>query len=292
MENEQATEKEQVQEQEQVEQVAEQTEQTETTEQTQEESTENQETEQTETEETQEQAVEEPKKFNIKRKGEEIELTEQEMIENAQKGFDYTKKMQAQAEIEKALEAQKAQYANITNNPNVVKMMLAEQAHIDPKYIFTDIPQPHPSLQEIDPAAYVAQLTDYQLSVKAKKMVDDTFAVMQQQQAALQNTAIINKAKLKYEDLPESDFNNMVQWASQRFQPVNGVYPQDSLDIAYKHLYGDKKTEDKLLSVSNKIQKTIKEAGKTKGIQTQRQKVTSQEKSSESEFLNYVSGKK
>lgn len=254
------------------------------------------ESKQEQTEESGAKQTEQPKTYKLKHKGQEIEVSsEEELLALANKGLDYTKKTQALSEVEKALSAQAEQQKLLASNPNAVKLLLAQQANIDPKYLFLDIPQPHPELQQIDPQGYAQAWVDYQMGVKAKETIGNMLNVMLQNQAQQQNGAIIQRARLKYvEDgeVGETQFNEMIEWAKNHVRPnTDGVYPSDTLDVAYKYLYGDKQMANEKLKISENIQKNLKEAVKAKPATAVNKRVEKPAKSAESDFLNFVSKK-
>jgi len=213
--------------------------------------------------------------------------------EHARKGMDYTKKTQLISELEQSLKDQLARTSALNNDPDFIRLGIAKQMSIPPDVLFQNPQPPDPSLQGYDERLYNQQYNTYDLAVKQKQLIENTFQMLQKQNADSINQAIVKKARLKYDDVPESEFTEMLTWASQRFQPdKNGVYPEDSLDIAYKQRYGDKKMEEMKLKQSNNFNKKIQEAVKQKPVKSVNQRVTKPAESSEKAFLDFVTKKK
>lgn len=304
-------EKEQVQEQGQVHEQAEvETAQEQIEEQVQEETTDNEQTsdeQESETEsDTQQEETQEVAKptddefvFKLKNKDEEIVLDvrnpehRKQLEENARKGIDYTKKTQLVSEIESELKAQKAKYSSFETDPDYVRLGIAKNMNIPAEVLFQNPQPPNEAMKDYDPTGYIQAFNSWDLAVKQKQLVENTFQMLQKQQSDSINTAIVKRARLKYEDTSEGEFKEMLTWASQRFQPDprTGVFPEDALDIAYKQLFGEKKMANDKINISNNIQKKIKEAVKKQPIPSVNQRVQKPASSPEKSFLDFVSKK-
>lgn len=99
---------------------------TETNQETPEEETETEETsketeEIEETEETDQQTQEEPESFEITVNGQKHKLTKEELIQNAQKGFDYTRKTQMLSDERRDIEARKRELLQMHRMMNELK---------------------------------------------------------------------------------------------------------------------------------------------------------------------------
>lgn len=299
---EQTTEQEetQVQQETQVESVAEETQEEQNQEQVQEE------TQETATEENQEESQQEQPKAvrKIKYQEQEVEIPEEEIDDYLSKGYDYTRKTQEVAERRKKLDELLQKQAEFTqqnssllNNPNAIKLAVAEQMGFDPKNVFSTPQPPNPAMQDYDLQGYVQQLTEYNTAVKEQQAINRVIEATNKQNADRANGFIIETAKMKYgEKVKPEEFNQMIFWAQQNIRPnAIGVYPDNALDVAYLTLFNQKDKETNALRVSDNIQKKIKDAGKNKPIQSQRKKITNEPSSSESDFLKFTertSGKK
>jgi hypothetical protein len=243
-----------------------------------------------ETDKKSETVVEEPvKTWKIKHNGEEIELDEAKLLENASKGFDYTSKMQKVSEIEKNYQQQTQQMQSFQNDPDALRLMIAKQSGVNPRNIFVEPIQPNPAMIDYDPQGYYKQLADYEVGIKERAFVNNALNVLVQQQANGVNNAIVSKAKLKYDDVPQQDFDKMVNWATDRIRPnQHGIYPEDSLDVAYKALFGDKKQQNEKLQTANKLVESIKKNNGKVASQSNRASVASSQESADNDFLKYV----
>lgn len=259
----------------------------------------------TESDTQQEDAPEEPVQskddeyvFKLKNKDEEVVLDirnpehRKQLEENARKGVDYTKKTQVISELEQHLKDERAKVQALNSDPDFIRLGIAKQMNIPAGVLFQDPQPPNNSMKDWDPEGYLQAFNSYDLATKQKALIENTFQMLQKQNADSINTAIVKKARLKYDSVSEDDFGQMLTWASQRFSPdKNGVYPEDSLDIAYKQIFGEKKMEETKLNLSNNFNKKIKDAVKQKPVKTVNQRVEKPAKSSEADFLEFVSGK-
>ena len=125
--------------------------------------------------------TEEPKKARIKVNGEELELSEDELINFAQQGVDYTKKTQQLAEQRKALEAEaqaviqaKQLRDAYAERLQVIEQMLSAQGQEE------DLE----SLKEADPIGYAVKVAEMQQREKQLQAVHaERYRIAQEQQA-------------------------------------------------------------------------------------------------------------
>lgn len=302
---EEQVQEEQATEQTEVETATEQTQETATEETTATEQTSEEQTTDTQTEsqasdtETQKEALQTQADdnliFKLKNKEEEfvydIRDAEQrkQLEEAARKGLDYTKKTQVLSELEQSLKDQQTKFSNIQNDPDYVRLGIAKQMNINPEVLFHTPQPPNEAMKDWDMTGYIQAYNTWDMATKQKQLIENTFQLLQKQNADSINNAIVKKSRLKYEDLNDQEFNQALQWASQRFQPdKSGVYPDDSLDVAIRQLFGDKKMETEKLKMSNNFNKKIQQAVKSKPVKQVSNRVEKPAKSSESDFVAFV----
>lgn len=123
----------------------------------------------------------EPKRFKVKVAGEELELSQEELISYAQQGADYTKKTQQLAEQRKALdaEAQSVVQARQLRDTYAERLQMIEQM-----LTAQDSNEDLDNLRENDPIGYAVKVADMQQ--KEKQMVavqNERHRIAQEQQA-------------------------------------------------------------------------------------------------------------
>lgn len=144
------------------------------------------------------QEPEEPKKARIKVNGEELELSEDELINFAQQGVDYTKKTQQLAEQRKALEAEAETVAQAkqlrdayAERLQVIEQMLSAQEQGE------DLE----TLKESDPIGYAVKVAEMQQREKQLQAVQaERYRIAQEQQAE-QAQALEQYMKLQAQEL-------------------------------------------------------------------------------------------
>jgi len=207
-----------------------------------------------------EEAQPDAPKRKITWQGQEVEVDESELVELAQKGFDYTKKMQSYSELEKANQ-QKIQLAEqLMSNPNAVKYAIAQQLGYDPNMVMGDVQAPDPSLQDQYPEQYGRQQAYFELASQQKQVFENAVNSMINLNTQSVNSAVLHKAKLQHE-LSEEQFNQVQTFLTNRVKPNQaGFYSSEDVDYVVRALYGEEKKASALLNQANKIQKTIQKA--------------------------------
>lgn len=127
---------------------------------------------------------EEPKRFKVKVAGEELELSEDELINYAQQGADYTRKTQQLAEQRKALEAEQESVVQArqlrdayAERLQMIEQMLSAQESTE------DLD----SLKESDPIGYAVKVAELQQKEKQLNAVKaERERIAQEQQAEYQ----------------------------------------------------------------------------------------------------------
>lgn len=123
----------------------------------------------------------EPKRFKVKVAGEELELSQEELISYAQQGADYTKKTQQLAEQRKALdaEAQSVMQAKQLRDVYAERLQMIEQM-LTAQNSNEDLD----SLKENDPIGYAVRVADMQQQEKQMVAVQaERQRIAQEQQA-------------------------------------------------------------------------------------------------------------
>jgi len=207
-----------------------------------------------------EEAQPEVPKHKIKWQGQEVEVDESELVELAQKGFDYTKKMQSYSELEKANQ-QKLQLADqFLSNPNAVKYAVAQQLGYDPNMVMGNLKPPDPNIREIYPEQYGREEAYYQLASQQKAQFENALNGMMALNTQSVNNAVLQKARLEHE-LNDEQFNTVQQFLTGRVRPNQaGFYTTEDVDYVVRALYGEQKKASALLNQTTKIQKIIKES--------------------------------
>lgn len=106
---------------------------------------------------------EEARKFTIKVDGKEIQLTEAELIERAQKGTDYSNKTMAVAEERKAVEAERAKVTEVRTQVEQDRTEIVNRLTAYTKFIESQVGQmPDAALLDYDTAGYLRQKEQYE----------------------------------------------------------------------------------------------------------------------------------
>ena len=233
------------------------TEQTANQEQATEKPVEQQETTETKTEETQ---VEAPKKWKIKHDGKEVELEESELIENAQKGFDYSRKTQSLAELEKANSQKLQLFDQLTQNPVLWKMAMAQNMGYDPALVTANPQQPDPSLESYNPVLYGRQMSEYEQQIRGKQAVDIALQNYINQATAVNNNALFEKGKIVH-NLNDAENQQVVGFMQQQMRPNQmGMYSEQQLEYAVNAVLGKGRISEAKLKTTENIQQIIKKA--------------------------------
>lgn len=124
---------------------------------------------------------EEPKRFKVKVHGEELELSEDELINYAQQGADYTRKTQQLAEQRKALEAEmrSVEEAKQLRDAYADRLQMIEQL-----LSAQDSTEDLEALKENDPVGYAVKVAELQQREKQLQAVQqERYRIAQEQQA-------------------------------------------------------------------------------------------------------------
>jgi hypothetical protein len=132
--------------------------------------------EEAEAQEESEEEAEEPT-FTIKVDGKEVTLKQSELIETAQKGFDYTQKTMAVAEQRKAVDAEKAEIGQIRQEVEQARGESLMRLQAYTQFMESQLGAPPPiALAHDDAATYLAQKELYE---SRKGMLEQAYAEIQ-----------------------------------------------------------------------------------------------------------------
>lgn len=139
--------------------------------------------------------------------GKEVRLKKSEVLELAQKGFDYTKKTMALAEERKALEPVKQQYQERLTQQEQALTETMHRLQTAADFLESELGQPPSTdLASYDAGAYIAQKEAYQARVDKLKNTYGQLQYLEQQQNHLRQSQLLEKAneteKYLVENLP------------------------------------------------------------------------------------------
>lgn len=224
--------------------------------------------EESEASEDEQEEVQEQPKFRVKVAGEEIEVTQEELIRGYQREADYTKKTQTLSEERKAVEAERAriQEANQLRDQYAQRLQLVEQ-------MLTQQPQENlEALKETDPIGYAVKVAEQQQRERQLQTVQaERLRIAQQQQAEQQELLqkhVASEAEKLMQAIPEyadkekgeslrkevRNFAKSIGWTDQE---LSSVYDSRAVLTLYKAMQ-----YDKLMSGKAEVNKKVADAPK------------------------------
>ena len=127
--------------------------------------------------------------------GKEVKLKKSEVLELAQKGFDYTKKTMALAEERKALEPVKQQYQERLTQHEQALTETMHRLQTAADFLESELGQPPSTeLASYDAGAYIAQKEAYQARVDKLRNTYGQLQHLEQQQNQLRQSTLLEKA--------------------------------------------------------------------------------------------------
>jgi hypothetical protein len=127
--------------------------------------------------------------------GKEVRLKKSEVLELAQKGFDYTKKTMALAEERKALEPVKQQYQERLTQHEQALTETMHRLQTAADFLESELGQPPSTeLASYDAGAYIAQKEAYQARVDKLRNTYGQLQHLEQQQNQLRQSTLLEKA--------------------------------------------------------------------------------------------------
>jgi hypothetical protein len=127
--------------------------------------------------------------------GKEVHLKKSEVLELAQKGFDYTKKTMALAEERKALEPVKQQYQERLTQHEQALTETMHRLQTAADFLESELGQPPSTdLASYDAGAYIAQKEAYQARVDKLRNTYGQLQHLEQQQNQLRQSQLLEKA--------------------------------------------------------------------------------------------------
>lgn len=204
--------------------------------------------------ETEEQEVPEPKRWKVKAAGEELEVTEDELVKGYQREADYRKKTAEVAERNRQLEAERQ------HNEQILQTLIPVlQAQVQDKFANVDWVQ----LASDDPSQYVAMKAEYD-----KHVQNITAAYQEQQRIAAENQRaqaenhrkqLENEYKRLVERIPDfadpekgkairGELKTYLTNTGYSDEEIGGLSDSRAAEIAYKAMLYDKAQKAKVQS--------------------------------------------
>ena len=138
---------------------------------------------------------EEAETETLTHEGKEVRLKKSEVLELAQKGFDYTKKTMALAEERKALEPVKQQYQERLTQHEQALTETMHRLQTAADFLESELGQPPSTdLASYDAGAYIAQKEAYQARVDKLRNTYGQLQHLEQQQNQLRQSTLLEKA--------------------------------------------------------------------------------------------------
>ena len=238
--------------------------------------------------EEQEQESEE-QSFTIKHDGKEVNLKQSEILELAQKGFDYTNKTMAVAEERKALEPIRERLTNtVTEHENALQETL-RQLHSMAEFVQEDLGEaPDISLAHYDASSYIAQKDAHENRLAKLRTTYAKIQYFEQQQNQLRQSQLLQKANETeaylvenlsgWKDAPEKslqELNTYIKGYGLSPETTKDAYVERGLwEIAHKAREYDKlKAAQSQLKPTATLPKTIKPSAGNQPNVIQRQEM-------------------
>jgi hypothetical protein len=134
--------------------------------------------------------------FKLKHEGKEVELPQSEVVELAQKGFDYTQKTMAVAEERKAVEAERSQAEQYRQQYEQTLGQSVGQLQALERVLTESLGNPPPvSLAQDDVALYIAQKEQYEARRGQLASAREAIANLQDEQARTRQAWIAQKGQ-------------------------------------------------------------------------------------------------
>lgn len=216
--------------------------------------------------------------FKLKHEGKEVELPQSEVVELAQKGFDYTQKTMAVAEERKAVEAARGQAEQFRQQYEQTLGQSVGQLQALERVLTESLGSPPPvSLAQDDVALYIAQKEQYEARRGQLAYAREAIAQLQDEQARSRQAWIAQKSQetetaLK-STLPgwnEKSLNELVDYAGKY-----GLGPQNfdhaMLEKGFWEMANKAKAYDELQEKKAQIKPVSQPANKVAPAQAKNQ---------------------
>lgn len=242
-------------------------------------------------ESTEEQAEEQPafKPFKIKVDGEESEIgSEEELRELAQKGAHYTKKMQNLSEVEKNSAQQRQFVDQLSANPKVFEMLVAQNLGTDPSLVFRTPTPPMETLKDYDPVGYGRAYAQYENEVRQKQLIENTVPLVIKGQVDATNNVVFQRGAITH-DLTDGQKTEVQQFIQSNLRPNQmGMYSDEHVKMAVNVLYGSQRAEKDKLKSSENFNNKLKGLAKQSPGKTSSQRSSKEKESPEGSYLKYI----
>lgn len=167
--------------------------------------------------------------FTIKVDGKEVTLKQSEMIEQAQKGFDYTAKTMALAEERKALAPLKEQAERVYKEVAQAHTEAVSRLDAYAKFMESQVGQPPPiTLAQQDAASYLAQKELYEARKGQLNQVYAELESQKQEQARQRQAWIQHKAQATEKALKDT----LPGWNDARLDELSGYANEAGLTFS------------------------------------------------------------
>ena len=231
----------------------------------------------------------EEQSFTIKHDGKEVNLKQSEILELAQKGFDYTNKTMAVAEERKALEPIRERLTNtVAEHENALQETL-RQLHSMAEFVQEDLGEaPDISLAHYDASSYIAQKDAHENRLAKLRTTYAKIQYFEQQQNQLRQSQLLQKANETeaylvenlsgWKDAPEKslqELNTYIKGYGLSPETTKDAYVERGLwEIAHKAREYDKlKAAQSQLKPTATLPKTIKPSAGNQPNVIQRQEM-------------------
>ena len=231
----------------------------------------------------------EEQSFTIKHDGKEVNLKQSEILELAQKGFDYTNKTMAVADERKALEPIRERLTNtVTEHENALQETL-RQLHSMAEFVQEDLGEaPDISLAHYDASSYIAQKDAHENRLAKLRTTYAKIQHFEQQQNQLRQSQLLQKANETeaylvenlsgWKDAPEKslqELNTYIKGYGLSPETTKDAYVERGLwEIAHKAREYDKlKAAQSQLKPTATLPKTIKPSAGNQPNVIQRQEM-------------------
>jgi hypothetical protein len=225
--------------------------------------------------------------FTIKHDGKEVTLKQSELVELAQKGFDYQKKTMAVAEERKAIEPIKAKATETLQRHEEALNETLHRLNAFAQHVEAELgAPPDVSLATYDAGAYLAQKEMHQSRVDKLKQAYDQIGYLSNQQNQLRQSQLLEQANETesylvenlpgWKDAPEKslqELNAYIKSYGLSPETTKDAYVQKGLwEIAHKAKLFDKLQEEKSkLTPKAQLPKVMKPSANNQPINVKRQ---------------------
>lgn len=179
----------------------------------------------------------EPRKWRVKAAGEELEVSEDELVRGYQRHIDYTRKSQELAETRKAVEAEQARVREATQQADLYIERLGQLDELLAQQDISD--QQLEELKQNDEIGYMRAMMERQQNRERRQAITQEVEQVQQQQAAVRAKALQEHVAAQAEHLRQAMPRYFDKEAGPKMRKQMRDYaneigaPQENLDRIY-----------------------------------------------------------